>query len=200
MPAASKKVKDPQNTVWGFIAEKIIIPVVVAVITTGGAIWAVKYSTSLSIAPTPTEVIPTLTSTPVPTPIPLTTPDIGNTGFAPVILNIQPRMSQDYGDGSGNFIIGFDIYYSDLDGDAALISYQVTSSPIAGLVIPDDAITSTSAMQIAGTIEAIGGGDCQFSWKTLLTGYTVMASATIVDKAGNKSNSYPYQYGCSGWN
>jgi hypothetical protein len=203
MPTHSKKTtdpektKDPDKTFWGFVAEKIIIPILVALISAGAVIGAVKISSdspSSSSTSTPTATV----STPTPTipPVSLSTPATNVSNLAPVILKIEPQISESW---NADVVVGFDIYYYDLDGDSYAVKYNVTNSPIPDLAFSDAPITSTSSTQVAGTIETLTGFDCKTTWSRFFTGYTIMVSATIIDKAGNQSNAFPFKINCSGW-
>jgi hypothetical protein len=181
---------------------KLSTPIIVALISAGGVVLAALIALIGNFASPPsspvvvnvnmaTEVTPTLTSTPSSIFI---TPTVNANNQTPVLLNIETQTVQgDWGPWTER-----NISFYDLDGDAYVIRYTVTESSIPDIVLADSPISSNPKMQIAGTVEPLTGLVCENNWKAFFTGYSVLVSVSIVDKAGNQSNSYPLKYFC-GW-
>ncbi|MBK9927392.1 MAG: hypothetical protein IPP66_19150 [Anaerolineales bacterium] len=86
-----------------------------------------------------------------------------------------------------------DIYFSDPDGDAAMIEYEVLSiSPdISGVYVQNDLIDAPTQQQQSGTSQKITW-QCGSNNKA----YTVKLRAHIVDQQGNKSSGFSVVFKC----
>lgn len=181
---------------------KLSTPILVALISAGGVVLAALIALIGTFASPPsspvvvnvnmpTEATPTLTSTPSSIFI---TPTVNANHQAPVLINVQSQYVEgDWGSGTQ-----YNISFYDLDGDTYAIRHTVTEASAPDITLADTQITSSPTMQIAGTVEVLTGLACEQTWKTFFTGYSVLVSISLIDKAGNQSNSYPVQYFC-GW-
>jgi uncharacterized cupin superfamily protein len=104
----------------------------------------------------------------------------------PVITSVNLR--EDWSSPSGNLIVLQDIYFYDEDGDTYGIDYEIISDPSGGTVV-DGSIGASSEQQKAGTV--VTG-----SWQCGGGQYDVVMQVTLLDYAGNVSNSVTYTMNC----
>ena len=125
-----------------------------------------------------------------PTPIPLAnpspTPPTLSGKNAPVILGVQTRKSTT----SAGLVVYADIHFQDQDGDSYIVTYNLISSTVPVQNVDSDPISANAESQMAGTI-VTARWDCEGR------GYTVTVNATILDQAGNQSNSFPITFDCN---
>jgi len=130
--------------------------------------------------PAPTLAPPTATNIPATVAPPAEIP----VGHAPVIESVDLRDDLS----SGSLVIVQDISFYDEDGDADYIDFELVSNlPNAHTV--DGPVTASSEQQKSGTITTgrwkCGGGQ-----------FEVTLQVTILDKAGNRSNTAEYTMLC----
>jgi len=151
---------------------------------------------SLGPVPTPIPPAPTFTSTPAPpivmslpiatdTPQPTDMPLPLPTSATPVIDDVVLRVENNT-DGK---LLHQDIHFHDVDGDAYIVIYELISSTRAGIRVENDSITATSSEQKTGAI--VTG-----TWHCKTGSYIVVLRATVLDKAGNKSNPKEIEFDC----
>jgi len=137
-------------------------------------------STAALIPPTLTLVPPTATNIP-PTVAPATVIPVGH---APVIKSVNLRDDLS----SGSLVIVQEISFYDEDGDAYYIDFELVSNlPNAHTV--DGPISASSQQQKSGTITT-GRWGCGGDQ------YEVTLQVTILDEAGNQSNTVEYTMLC----
>jgi hypothetical protein len=114
---------------------------------------------------------------------------MGKSDSAPVFDYIEQY--ENYS--GGQLIISEDVYFSDSDGDAYLIKYDLVSvSPaISGIQVQNDSISIAPDQQKFGTYQTI-------LWKCGLTKktYTVTLRARILDQAGHESSPFDVIFKC----
>lgn len=112
-----------------------------------------------------------------------------NTFSSPIFESITQREKNS----GGQLIINEDIYFSDTDGDAYLIQYELVSiSPdLSGIHVQNDSIEASSEQQKNGASKTITW-ECGSTNKT----YTVTLQAQIVDQAGNQSDPFNVIFKC----
>lgn len=137
------------------------------------------------ISPTPTftnmPVSPTATSRPIATDTPLSLP----TSAAPIIDDVVLQVENN----TNGKLLHQDIHFHDLNGDAYIVTYELILSTRAGIRVENDSITATSSEQKIGAI--VTG-----TWHCKTGSYIVVLRATILDKAGNKSNPKEIEFDC----
>ena len=106
-------------------------------------------------------------------------------GQAPVIETIQTSFTST----SFGAIIQADIRFHDPDGDADEIAFTVVGSSVPGVTVPSELITATSAEQVTGTGQVL-------EWACQGTSAIVSLKAVILDKAGHRSNIFPFVLDC----
>jgi hypothetical protein len=105
---------------------------------------------------------------------------------APVILGVQTIRTGDV----PKQVITANINFSDPDGDASLVKYElVTTTVTSGLRYASDIIPTSADRQKAGAVLPI-------TWNCDGSGYTATFNAVIVDLAGNQSNKFPVTFDC----
>lgn len=141
---------------------------------------APEISSVALVPPSPTPVPPPATNIP-PTVAPTTGIPVGH---APVIESVDLRDDLS----SGNLVIVQDISFYDEDGDADYIDFELVSN-LPNAYTVDGPINASSQGQKSGTITTgrwgCGGGQ-----------YEVTLQVTILDKAGNQSNTVEYTMLC----
>ena len=104
---------------------------------------------------------------------------------APVITNVQLRNDTS----SGSLVIWQDIYFSDADGDANLIDYELLATTASSVTVVDGPIQISSQGQRTGALISgkwvCGGGS-----------YSTTLRAVIRDRAGQSSNPVEYTLNC----
>lgn len=112
-----------------------------------------------------------------------------NSDSAPIF----ERIEQYENNSGGQLIISEDVYFSDSDGDAHLIEYELVSvSPaISGIQVQADFIDASSDQQKTGTYQTITW-KCGSTKKT----YTVTLRARIIDRAGHQSSPFKVVFKC----
>jgi len=114
---------------------------------------------------------------------------INNISSSPIFESITQRENNS----DGQLIINEDIYFSDTDGDAYLIQYELVSvSPdLSGVHVQNDSIEASPEQQKNGASKTI-------TWKCGSTNktYTVTLQAQIVDQAGNQSAPFNVIFKC----
>jgi hypothetical protein len=104
---------------------------------------------------------------------------------APVIEAIQTSLTST----SFGAIIQADIHFHDPDGDADEIAYTVVGSSVPGVTVAPEPVTVASAEQIAGTNQIL-------EWPCQGSSAIVSLKAVILDKAGHRSNIFPFVLDC----
>ncbi|MFT3894832.1 MAG: hypothetical protein QM730_24645 [Anaerolineales bacterium] len=94
---------------------------------------------------------------------------------------------------NGQLVINQDVYFSDPNGDATLIQYDMVSivPDISGIHVEDDPLYASPDEQVAGTYKTIMW-ECGSSQKT----YVVTLRARIFDQAGNQSDPFRVVFSC----
>lgn len=108
---------------------------------------------------------------------------------APVISDVQIR----YDHSSGSVVIYQDVFFSDPEGNASLVDWNLTSIVGADpndVVIVDGEISIPAVEQQAGTV-LTGTFNCGPGFTALLH-----MEVTIVDATGRRSNRMPYTMNC----
>jgi tetratricopeptide (TPR) repeat protein len=143
--------------------------------------WKAEWKSS-TVSPTKAVATPAVQK-PAPTKTPATAaanPD------RPVIIWVTLR--KDYSS-NGSLEIYQDILFTDRNGDAIRIDYRIDSSTNPDVQVEGGTFDISSAEQKAGA-KIIGQWSCGGGT------YTVNLSAIVTDRAGNKSEPYPYTLEC----
>jgi hypothetical protein len=91
---------------------------------------------------------------------------------------------------AGDLYLNKDIFFSDVDGDAYSVTYELLSASIAGIEVNNDPIQSSPSEQAIGTY-VTGTWDCQ-----KIGSYTIVLKARILDRAGNQSEPVDLTFNC----
>ncbi len=143
--------------------------------------WKAEWQSS-TVSPTKAVATPAVQK-PAPTKTPTTAaanPD------RPVIIWVTLRTEYS---SSGSLEIYQDIFFSDRNGDAIRIDYRIDSTTNPDAQVEGGAFDIPGAEQRAGA-KIIGQWSCGGGT------YTVNLSAIVTDRAGNKSEPYPYTLEC----
>lgn len=108
-----------------------------------------------------------------------------SSGASPVIESVTLR----YDASSGSLVAFQDIAFRDPDGDAYKVHYELVHATVAGVQVADGTIDISSQQQKLGT--TITG-----KWACGGNKYDVTLRVTILDRAGNQSNTVEYTMNC----
>ncbi len=132
--------------------------------------------------PTPSHTPPaTATNTPSPTPTATPTPN----PLAPVISGVE--LSEDTS--SGYLVVYQRIAFTDPDGDAYYVHYELVSTTAGVVEVGDSEFDVGSDQQRMGAF-ITGTWDCGTDV------YSVTLQASILDRAGNQSSAWEYTIEC----
>jgi hypothetical protein len=136
-----------------------------------------------TITPTSTSTsTPTPTSTNTPTPTATPTPP---NPLAPVITSVD--LIEDTS--SGSLIVYQLISFTDLDGDAYYVHYELVTATTGGLEVND------SEFSVGGEQQRLGAS-ITGTWDCGAAIYAISLQASIWDRAGNQSNPWDYTINC----
>jgi hypothetical protein len=91
---------------------------------------------------------------------------------------------------SGSLTIYQDVHFQDPDGDAHYMDWELISATADGVAVSDGTIEASSEEQMAGAITT-GVWRCEQG-----ENYSATISGTILDRAGNQSNTVEYTLEC----
>lgn len=192
--SSASKVGNRTGIIVGVVAVLVVIFVACAGLVVGMRFLIPNLHLPSNSVTATDEIVPSLqaTTTPEPTSTATSIPpsatiapptDIPGT-HAPVIESVQLREDSS----SGNLVIFQDIYFHDEDGDANQIDYTLIAGPPGAYVI-NGPIDIASGRQISGT--SMTG-----TWKCGDVESKVILQVTILDEAGNRSNTMEYTMFC----
>ncbi len=133
---------------------------------------------------TPPAASPTRAPTPTSRPSASPTPK-APAGAAPVLQSVKLRNDTS----SGSLVIYQDITFSDPDGDAYKMDFELVRATTSGVRVADGTIDTPSQVQKRGA--TLTG-----TWTCGGEQYDVTLRVTILDRAGNRSNAIEYTMEC----
>jgi len=110
---------------------------------------------------------------------------ITRAGQAPVILDIQTHKATT----AIGVVILANIHFQDPDGDAETVAYELIQSTVTGVIMPPDRLDLSPQEQAQGATYTL-------DWECQGTAAMVEFKAVILDKAGNRSNLFPFVLDC----